>query len=285
MVPGSIDDLLLRVATELDDPDLTSAADGRITRTRAIRALDAASRQEFLRLRGDSGAMLPFKQEVILTVDSSDSDRYALPPRSREVIGLFEGSSAVTPLGTYSTSVSGFVVEEGCRAIRKRNYDPSSTISAWVIQEPCSLSMAKASGAAATSITFPSTATIGTVQEVDDYYNGARVCTILDGEIRTITDYVGTTRVSTVATWGSTPTNASTYTVMFDLPEIMISPVVLRAALILSRVDKVVHDSVPQMEKMYMAAHRDARVVLDKSNRGLMKGLRTWLSSKGRVVG
>ena len=275
-IQNSVPDLLLRLATELDDPALSDAATGRIGITRSIRALDSASNQEYMRLRGDCGDMMPFKQTVTLTADSNDTDRYPLPPRVRETIRFAQGATPITPLNVYNTNGSGFVMEEGGRALRKRNLEPSGTISAWVIQTPCKLAMGAASNYTATTVVFQATPTIGTIEIQNDYYNGARVCSMLDGQIRTITDYVGSTRTATVATWDSTPSTTSQYCIMFDMPDVVAESVVLRAAVQIARSDKVLKDSLPDIKAAYAAAHRDARVLVDKMNRGRQKIPRAW---------
>jgi hypothetical protein len=50
----------------------------------------------------------------------------------------------------------------------------------------------------------------------DDYYNGATIQVIAGtgaGQSRVITDYVGSTKVATVAAWGTNPDNTSVYTI------------------------------------------------------------------------
>jgi hypothetical protein len=52
---------------------------------------------------------------------------------------------------------------------------------------------------------------------VDDYYNGMQIYITSGqgvGQLRTITDYVGSTRVATVATWSSNPNNTSVYDIL-----------------------------------------------------------------------
>jgi hypothetical protein len=69
------------------------------------------------------------------------------------------------------------------------------------------------------------------------------------------------------------------------MPDIMIQPVILRAAIIVSRVDKVMEDSIRELRQAYDAAHRDARVILDKMNRSHIKGMRGWPPRGGsRIV-
>lgn len=73
----------------------------------------------------------------------------------------------------------------------------------------------------ATSITLDSTA-----DPRDDYYNGAKIMITSGtgaGQIRTISDYVGSTQVATVSVaWGTNPTSSSVFSTLIhdDFPEI-----------------------------------------------------------------
>lgn len=76
-----------------------------------------------------------------------------------------------------------------------------------------------AAAGGATTITLGSTA-----DPRDDYYNGCRVMItsgVGAGQLNTITDYVGSTKVATVTTWGTNPTTASVYSILIhdDFPE------------------------------------------------------------------
>lgn len=72
-----------------------------------------------------------------------------------------------------------------------------------------------AQAGAATTITLDSSASA-----VDDYYVGCYVNITNDtptnarGQARVITDYVGSTKVATVATWGTNPSSSSTFEVL-----------------------------------------------------------------------
>lgn len=281
MIALGLPDLLDRLASETDDVNdsgtyQSDSADGRVGRARAIRALDRAQTQEYMRLRGDRVEMTPFKQEITITVDSSDSERYPTTPRTREVMRVFDNNETTyRALPVYRTGGYGYVVEEGGRAIRLRNVNsPQTPMKAWVIQAPPAFAEAKNSGTSATTIVFPASPTLGTTDTSNDYYVGARVCNLSDGQIRTITDYVGSTRTATVATWDSTPTASTAYCIMFDLPEIMVESVVLRAALSIARVDRVLEKSLGDIRAAYDHAYRDARSALEKMNTAGVHGVR-----------
>jgi hypothetical protein len=73
-----------------------------------------------------------------------------------------------------------------------------------------------AQAGAATTITLSSRASA-----TDDYYNGMYVAIVSgtgNGQIRAITDYVGSTKVSTVSTWTTNPDSTSEYKILLGDP-------------------------------------------------------------------
>ena len=73
----------------------------------------------------------------------------------------------------------------------------------------------------ATTITFPSTPTYGDVSNINDFYNGETIYIVSGtgaGQLRQITDYVGSTRVATVAAWTTNPDTTSVYSIVSSLP-------------------------------------------------------------------
>lgn len=86
---------------------------------------------------------------------------------------------------------------------------------------PPKLRSATAQAGGAASITLDASA-----DPRDDYYNGAKIYIysgIGAGQIRTISDYVGSTKVATVSVaWGTNPTSASVFATLVhdDFPEI-----------------------------------------------------------------
>jgi len=79
-----------------------------------------------------------------------------------------------------------------------------------------------AASGGATSIVFPSSATLGEVSASDDYYIGAWVYIVSgtgSGQRRQVTDYDGDTREATVATWTTNPDDTSVYCVEAGVPE------------------------------------------------------------------
>jgi len=89
-----------------------------------------------------------------------------------------------------------------------------------------------AAGAAGT-ITLAATATAGLTSSSDDYYNDALIYLsggTGSGQTRTISDYVGDTRVASVSTdWSTTPDATSTYEILSVLKENEMEVLVLGA--------------------------------------------------------
>lgn len=86
--------------------------------------------------------------------------------------------------------------------------------------QPARLTCGNARGGASTTIQLATTA-----DPRDDYYNGERIFIVSgrgEGQFRTITDYVGSTRTATVAAWDTTPDTTSLYSLLIheDFPEI-----------------------------------------------------------------
>ena len=89
------------------------------------------------------------------------------------------------------------------------------------VRKPVPIHKAQASAVGATSLTLGTTAQLRQVLTQDNSYLGSRVqvlnATANEGEIATVTAYVGSTHVATVS-WDNTPTGTITYEVMPDLP-------------------------------------------------------------------
>lgn len=95
---------------------------------------------------------------------------------------------------------------------------------------PPQLRCATAAAGGASTITLDSGADVR-----DDYYNGAKILIYSGtgaGQIRTITDYVGSTKVATVAAWDTQPDSTSVFSTLIhdDFPEIFHPLIPLYAA-------------------------------------------------------
>lgn len=79
------------------------------------------------------------------------------------------------------------------------------------------------SGMSTTQVTLPSSATLGEVSAVDDYYNQTQIYIVSgtgSGQKRTISDYTASTRLCTISSaWDTQPDITSTYEILCFLPE------------------------------------------------------------------
>jgi len=111
----------------------------------------------------------------------------------------------------------------------------AGTRKIWYIKKLPDLSYGTAAAAASTTITLAATPSLGTTSNVDDYYNGSSVYIVSAstgaGQTVKITDYVGSTRVATVETFGTTPTGTIVYDIVCEIPESHHKFLVLDAAL------------------------------------------------------
>lgn len=100
------------------------------------------------------------------------------------------------------------------------NKPSGMTMRVWYTRRPSGLFYGVAAGGSSTSIVFPAVPTVGEVVQEDDWYNGMRVhC---DGQVRRITDYVGSTRTATISpAWNVVPSSTSAMSLMSPLPDRM----------------------------------------------------------------
>jgi len=105
---------------------------------------------------------------------------------------------------------------------------PSGTWRMYFEREIPELVWGTASGADATTITFPETVSTsqgGRISRTDDYYNDAEIMIIsadTNGgrQVATITDYDGSTRVATVGSWAEgTPSGNIVFAILSPLPK------------------------------------------------------------------
>ena len=112
----------------------------------------------------------------------------------------------------------------------------SGTAQILYIRRLADLMYGTAPSATTTTIVFPETPDLGRVSNEDDYYNGSTVRIISGtnaGQRAVITDYVGSTRTATVASWpGGTPAGTIVYEIVCDIPEQYQSAVPTYAAIL-----------------------------------------------------
>lgn len=98
----------------------------------------------------------------------------------------------------------------------------TDAVTLYYLGYPPEVHYGTAQAGAATTITLATTATQGTVYAINDYYNGATIEIVsgtgVAGETRTISDYVGSTKVATIdSAWttGSEPSTDTVYSINF----------------------------------------------------------------------
>lgn len=100
----------------------------------------------------------------------------------------------------------------------------SSTANKWrlhYVRRIAEPSYGTAAGGGTTSITLATSPTYGTTVNQNDYYNNSRILIVSGpgaGEIRTVSDYVGSTRVCTISS-GTAITTSSVYSVLPEIPD------------------------------------------------------------------
>ena len=241
MIELTVDDYLTRFGEAIDDTTLTGLVDGkRVSRARALAQINVARRalqREFLQA-GICESRLSEKVEI--TVDSSDTDKFALPSRMYRLLGIVNADDREYPscYSRHRNIQAGYLHEQ--RSIRWfRMTAPSETIYAVCIREPVTLSLGTAQAGSTTSITLATAPTVGRNIQEDDHYNGCRVATLSGtGPLQEsiVTDFVGSTLVATSA-WGVAPGNDTVYSLMEDMPRCVMDAVLMRAVHNLTRFD------------------------------------------------
>jgi hypothetical protein len=278
LIEQALPTLIRDVGAELDDLSVDYGTDARLTQNRVCRALDNAAEQLFEDLLADGVDLTVFKREFTLTADSSDSKRYALPPRTRQVGIMKDDNSEYSPLDFYQTQAVGFVVEENGLAVRWRNVSSfSGNVKGWLIQSPTKMQAAvMPTAATSTTIVLAASPSVGSTVIDNDYYNQARIAIVSGtgvGQVRTITDYVGSTRTCTVATWDTTPTTtgSSTYALLCDLPAAAMRCLTLRAAVKVARTDQKMRDYLPDIKADAERTYVNCLEVTSGANAGIVR--------------
>lgn len=145
--------------------------------------------------------------------------------RYDEVNSTSAGGSGETYLPTYDFRGNNLVLEP--------TPSTAETDAIRVIYKalPPRLRSSTAQAGAASTITLDASA-----DPRDDYYNGARIYIVSGtgvGQLRVISDYVGSTKVATVSVaWGTQPTSSSIFSTLIhdDFPEIFHNLIPLYAA-------------------------------------------------------
>jgi len=155
---------------------------------------------------------IPFDYEQILMIEdrtSTDSPTNTVTTSWFDRLAYFDG--------TISTSQIPFSVRDQYIEIPYKT--DNATLRVWYTRRPVPLHYGTVGTTGNTSVIFPATPTGGHLRVQDDYYNGMN---IYSGEqVRTISDYVASTRTATISVaWATNPTaNTSTYSLLSPLPE------------------------------------------------------------------
>jgi hypothetical protein len=163
--------------------------------------------------------------------------RYFIPdsiPFNYEKILMVEDyTSSTSPLKTYSTDwldrmqyFEGLIDDTRLewsivdQYIEFPNKETSRTARIWYTRRPVGLFYGTVgTGNTSTALKFPATPTAGELIPENDYYNGMKV--YFSGQIRTISDFVASTNVATIApAWATTPTDSvSVIELLSPLPD------------------------------------------------------------------
>ncbi len=167
---------------------------------------------------------IPFNYEQILMVEDYTDTQY---PLSTSAANWFDR------MNYYERNVWGDKVAWNIRdqylEIPQKADISSSTLRVWYARRPVGLFYGTVAAGTTNTVTFPSSPTAGEVMQTNDYYNGMQV--YCNGEVKTISDYVGSTRVATISgTWATTPTTSHTVELISPLPERLHSVIVNVAA-------------------------------------------------------
>lgn len=278
---GTIDHFVQEVGESFDDFAISRAANGTLGRTRVVSAINWAQRRvhQFLYSRVNVSQLA---RKVTITEDSENDNRYLLPPRTWGVFAV-EDSNGVyySPRSSrLQHNQAGWIAERRASTqaannravVRFMNFDPTGTISAWVLETPCRMSGGDGTYGAAT-VTLAADPDLGDTVMDDDYYIGSQFIIVESGStafglIGTATDSVGSTRVVTVPTWSTLPTAADQYSVLCELPESAWPLVWLRATRRIMRVDRRWDDIRNDVREELVTAEIDALLALRKPAKG-----------------
>jgi hypothetical protein len=293
VIETGLPDLIYEVGSELDDLDIDESDRGRLNNNRVTRHINSSTREVFRRLRLDRvdiASLDPYTHT--LSTQPSDSDRYLLPRRARQVFWLKDDDYYLLSLDPHETSSSGFVYRRG--TLELRNYTVNGTITAALMMEPVELSYGvSATGTGSTAVVLATSPDLGRTHLEPDYYVGSYIgfeTGAAIGEVRRVTAQSISSGVVTltVTAFTSAPSAADKYTFLLDLPKIMDRPVIYRSCEKLARFDKVLSteqaDIGPSiMAREYERAYMASKVALRNAVYGHTRVTPKGYSSFGRM--
>lgn len=276
-IENGLPNLLEQIGTEIHDLNLSGSNDGEIGRAWAERALYAASREVFRRLRREKVDPLHFKQSFTPTVDSSDDELYPLNRRVRQIIRVFDDYGSDTeidywPISTYEVDSEGWVLEP--TGLRLREATISGTMTVWAVQAPVRLSYGIAgSGTGSTALVLATSPAIGETSVESNYYVGARIAMESGsaiGDVRRVASQSISSSVVTltVSAFSSAPSANDKYSIILDLPDCMSRAVVLRASLIILRTLRKMDREMDDVAASYQEAYASGKAILTGAKLG-----------------
>lgn len=129
-----------------------------------------------------------------------------------------DSPSRIDPISRHQKTSSGYFLRNqmiGISPIPAFTY--TDVLKIYYDKVPVSLHYGTASAGAATTITFPSTPTVGSLVLRDDYYNCSTIKIVSGtgaGQIREIRNFDAATRVATVDSWDTNPDDTSVYSIL-----------------------------------------------------------------------
>lgn len=194
---------------------------------------------------------IPFDYEQILQVeDITDSDN----PYDTTSTDWFTRMNYMGS-GGLEQRIAWSVLGNYLEVPRKND---TGTLRVWYTRRPVGLFYGTVAAGAASTVTFPASPTAGEVSNEDDYYNGMKIYINGPGaatgfDVRTISDYVGSTRVATVSSaFTDTPTTADTIELLSPMPE-RLHKLIVKVAVRLHKVGQDDDDSaIARMTREYV---------------------------------
>lgn len=210
---------------------------------------------------------IPFDYEQILLVEeySSSDSPYAMQPTDWFDRMRYFQDDVATPRIPYSIRDNYIEFPEET---------DSHTARVWYVRRPVGLFYGTVAAGAASTVTFPATPTAGEVLQQDDYYNGMDV--YVNGQIRRVTDYVGSTRIATVASsWDTNPTASDTVELLSPLPKRLHKLIVGVATRLIKiaqddndiQVERYIRDEMEKITQRLRQPHRQGPVLTRKVSR------------------
>ncbi len=110
LIDTGLPDLIRSIGTELDDLSIDESTRGRLNNNRVQRLMKSAISDIFRKMRRDKiniSSQDPYT--FTLSLQPSDTDRYLLPRRERQVFWLKDGDRYLYPLDPREVGRSGFI--------------------------------------------------------------------------------------------------------------------------------------------------------------------------------